>query len=218
MNNYLIERTVPGLHAHLVSSLSSINRTEKILDVGCGTGAWLNRLSENGFNRLVGIDQNTEQFVPENIKVISANLDTDNITLSEGPFGLITAIEIVEHLSNVGRFLEFANANLNQNGKILISTPNVNSVTSSLKFLITKELRHFDSHGDPTHISPVFIHPFKSLLAMYQFEIDEIWTYPQSSTDFGSTGLSKFASRLASLIIKNPYPGDILCMIIKRNT
>lgn len=216
MTKLLAERTIPGLHTHLISRLDNFSKETKVLDIGCGTGAWLNRLNDNGFENLIGIDQNTEQFVPAHIKVIKSNLDIDTIAITDGPFDLITAIEIIEHLSNVGKFLELVSVNLAQNGRVLISTPNVNSIASKLRLLIKNKLRHFDSHGDPTHIYPVFIHPFTTLLATYNYEIDEIWTYPQSSTEYGSTGLSKIASRFASFFIRNPYPGDVLCMMIKR--
>jgi ubiquinone/menaquinone biosynthesis C-methylase UbiE len=45
----LSERTISGLHKNLSQSLPQITYDTAVLDIGCGTGAWLERLSKLGF-------------------------------------------------------------------------------------------------------------------------------------------------------------------------
>ncbi len=54
----MTEKTVRGLHAHLFNILEThiVNAEDRsILDIGCGAGAYLDRVKLVGFNRMVGI-------------------------------------------------------------------------------------------------------------------------------------------------------------------
>jgi hypothetical protein len=41
-------------------------------------------------------------------------------------------------------------------GVVVISTPNVDSLPTRLRFLQTGKIRMMDDRGEPTHISPIF--------------------------------------------------------------
>ena len=52
------ERANSGLHESLLGRLpGALKKDDPILDVGCGTGAWLARLHAEGFTDLTGIDR-----------------------------------------------------------------------------------------------------------------------------------------------------------------
>jgi len=61
LSQKLSERTISGLHEALIQVLPNIDCDTQILDIGCGTGAWLERLSNQGFKELYGIDLNITQ-------------------------------------------------------------------------------------------------------------------------------------------------------------
>jgi 2-polyprenyl-3-methyl-5-hydroxy-6-metoxy-1,4-benzoquinol methylase len=56
----LAELTLAGLHEALAATLAHTPgidlRTNPVLDLGCGCGAWLARLARNGFTDLRGVD------------------------------------------------------------------------------------------------------------------------------------------------------------------
>jgi len=55
----LPELALPGLHKSLVErvlQLSEVDHETSVLDIGCGSGAWLARLARQGFKRLHGVD------------------------------------------------------------------------------------------------------------------------------------------------------------------
>ena len=51
----LRERTIRGLHDHLFQHLPQLEPEDSVLDIGCGTGSWLQRLANAGYRNLHGI-------------------------------------------------------------------------------------------------------------------------------------------------------------------
>ena len=59
----LEEQAVLGQHESLlgvIQTLAGISHASPILDLGCGTGAWLKRLYDAGYRNLYGIDHDSE--------------------------------------------------------------------------------------------------------------------------------------------------------------
>ena len=212
----LKERTVAGLHENLALSLPNINSNSPILDLGCGTGAWLSRLANMGYTNLHGVDKDLNGFGCINAASYCADIDQDDLQLDVGRFDLITAIEMIEHLECPSRLLHHVRANLAPNGYFLLTSPNIHSALSRLRFLIKCRFFHFDEHGDHTHIYPIYLFSLERLLVRYGLQIVRKWTYPTKSAGIGSAPLAKLAGRLCSLFVHDELPGDILCLIIQR--
>jgi len=213
----LLERTmVSGLHEFLINLMpESITYNTAILDIGCGTGAWLERLANAGFNNLYGIDNDIEQLQTKKATCWQANIDSDDLGFGNKKFGLITSIEVIEHLENPGRFFQHLVGLLAPEGYLLITTPNLHSVLCRLRLLLTGNLRQFDQKGEPTHIYPVFMTPLNRILKSYNFEIVYKCTYPSKGSVTSRPSL-KMMSSLLSLILQDELPGDILCLLIQK--
>jgi 2-polyprenyl-3-methyl-5-hydroxy-6-metoxy-1,4-benzoquinol methylase len=211
----LIERTVGGLHESLVRHLPPIAKDAAILDVGCGTGAWLDRLGGLGFTNLQGIDLDTADFATERATATQANLDYDDIGLGTRKFALITAIELIEHLENPGRLFHHVARHLADDGTFLITTPNIHSALCRLRFFLTGNLKQFDAKGDPTHIYPVLLTSLERVLPRHGLQMAERWHYPESGS--ATSRLStRVLARLAKLAVPDPDPGDVLCVAIRK--
>src|SRR6266446_2411749 len=99
----LPELTLAGLHESLVDrvlQLSGVRPETPILDIGCGSGAWLARLARHGFKRLHGVDNQSLTRFPSagetgaSFSCSYADLDNDpDLGLGTARYGLITAIE-----------------------------------------------------------------------------------------------------------------------------
>ncbi|OLP18783.1 hypothetical protein BST81_08570 [Leptolyngbya sp. 'hensonii'] len=214
-NPPLLERTISGLHADVFRSLPPLEAQTPILDIGCGTGAWLNRLAEAGFTHLCGIDQDATQFHLPQATCIRANLDVDDPALADRQFGLITAIEVVEHLENPGRLFALVARHLAPDGYFLLTTPNIHSIGCRLRFLITGQLKSFDAKGDPTHIYPVLLSALQRVLPRYGLEIVQQWSFPQRGSRV-SRPTTALAEALLSLVLPIGQPGDTLCVFIRK--
>jgi len=100
----------------------------KLLDVGCGNGIFLVHAREKGFN-VTGIEPSKiavtlceKQF---GIKPIQGYLGV-NDNLSKN-FGVLTAWDVIEHVSNPEKFLKICYSYLVENGILLLETPDESS-------------------------------------------------------------------------------------------
>ena len=218
--NHLAEHTVPGLHASIaevVLNLSNLSFDSKILDLGAGSGAFLNRLAELGFCHLWAIDIAPLISIKPNINFLKMDLEHPTPEIIDGQFDLISAIEVVEHLENIGNLLDFIKLKLSFGGYLLLTTPNIYSMMCRARFLVRGTLKGFDSKGDGTHLFPVCIHTFQRCLKKRGLSILSLWTYPEHGSSLVATRKLFFLSKFLTIFFRNPHPGDCLCMLIGHN-
>lgn len=120
-------------------------RNMRVLDVGpaelVGTinkdklDRWLHAKIANIANKTVGLEKNSEQ-----VKILAEmgyklrQGDAEEFELDE-QFDVVFAGELIEHLSNPGRFLQNAHEHLVCGGRLLITTPNRYSVRTLSKVI-----------------------------------------------------------------------------------
>jgi len=213
----LAERTVPGLHAFIaevVQNFSGLSHDSRILDLGTGSGAFLHRLAGLGYCHLWGIDISPTIPVNSNINILTMDLEHPNPAIIDGQFELITAIEVVEHIENIGNFLDFIRLKLSCDGYFLLTTPNIYSITCRVRFLMRGTLKGFDNKGDKTHLFPVCIHTFERCLKKRGLSILSLWTYPKHGFSLVATRKLILFSNFLEMFLRNPHPGDSLCLLI----
>jgi len=101
-----------------------------VLDVGCGSGIFLDALRRAGASVLVGIEPSGKKAHLADRMVQGAKIYGslyEEIELPESSFDLITALDIVEHLYRPGDFFRFASRLLRPGGVLFIKTPNWNA-------------------------------------------------------------------------------------------
>ncbi len=214
---HLQEKTIPGLHEALVRRLPPLNRDGAVLDVGCGTGAWLERLSRHGFRNLYGVDVEPAQIGSTSAKVFQMDVDKDDLQLTDVKFQLITAIEVIEHIENTGRLLSLVESHLSDNGVFLLTTPNIHSLHSRLRFLLKGKLQFFDEKADRTHIKPFVFTGLRRMLARHGLRVRSLWCFPENGGSIASRRSLRLVSKMLGTIIPNPMPGDILCVLIEKS-
>jgi 2-polyprenyl-3-methyl-5-hydroxy-6-metoxy-1,4-benzoquinol methylase len=209
----LAERANTGLHEALLQHLPpSLTTDAPILDVGCGTGAWLTRLAERGFSNLTGIDYNTEQIELPAVRIECVDLNRADWTPLDRRFALITVIEVVEHIENLGLFFDRLEHHLEERGTILMTTPNIGSLAARLRFLLLNQLKQFDAIGDPTHLSPVVLATLPRLVERHGLRIAEYWGFPATGRTVTSRGWVNLLSRVLRRALPETVPGDNLCL------
>jgi len=140
-----------------VQSILDEVRGRHILHVGCVGEVPRNKVEEKHSMHLqlcrafpqaeiIGIDTNhagLQEMKQKGLNVLFG--DAENLEFG-ARFDIIVAGELIEHLSNPGRFLEGCRKSLKPNGQVILSTPNSFSPMYSLMYL-----KNFTRAFNPEH-------------------------------------------------------------------
>ena len=224
----LAERTIPGQHEALLSviqTLPGISRASPILDLGCGTGAWLKRLYGAGYRNLYGIDHDCGGFgASEVAHFVTADLDTLHRVdqTGEANFGLVTIIEVIEHVANPGHLVELAARAVAPDGWLLITSPNIYSLRARVRFLVRSGMPFFEKKANPISVEPDHIHPVvleayeRKIFTPLNLSLDRIWTFPAIGSN-GSRWFARLAARMLRLAVSDGLSGDTLCLLLRKS-
>jgi 2-polyprenyl-3-methyl-5-hydroxy-6-metoxy-1,4-benzoquinol methylase len=216
MSAPLVERTAPGLHQHVMPLLLRIAPPPAtVLDLGAGTGAWAERLVEYGY-LATAVERDRSSFAAAVVPVTEADLNTNFSRLLPGRFDVITAIEVIEHLENPRQFLRECAALLIDGGRVIVTTPNVESATGRLRFMFTGELRHFGRDtrfSDGTHITPIHTLMFERIAADAGLRVVHHETYNAQVTSRAS---SRVLAALVRPLMRNVHGGDNHIFVLEK--
>ena len=107
----------------LVERISTTLKTERILDVGCGTGANLKMLAAFGKAEGVDISPQAVDFCHER-GLDSVKLGAiEQLPYENNSFDLVTALDVIEHLNDDAAGLREMRRVLRRDGRILVFVP-----------------------------------------------------------------------------------------------
>jgi 2-polyprenyl-3-methyl-5-hydroxy-6-metoxy-1,4-benzoquinol methylase len=123
----------PFKHSSHYKILDLIEKNKKILDVACAGGYMASLLKEKGCS-VVGVDFDAE-YINEAKKHCEAYFLDITKEKVEGKYDVIILGDILEHLPAPNKILLDLKENLNENGYIIISLPNIVNIYPRLKIL-----------------------------------------------------------------------------------
>ena len=160
----------PNLHEQVLTIIKkNIPKGSKIFIFGSGEGALDQRLKDLGFEIFSSdIDSKNFKADTEFIKADFNNCSDmqDIVNKKKGVFDLVVSLEIIEHIENLDLYFSTISKVLKRNGKVIVSTPNINSWYSRLFFFINGIFPSFtdSAYQSYGHINPVGIDEIKRLL------------------------------------------------------
>lgn len=126
-NDYLSPITVKRYH-ELLDKMEPYRKTNRLIDVGCGIGYFLEVAKERGWE-VYGTE-----FTNEAVEICR----NKGITMHKGPlnpenfegldFDIVTSFEVIEHINNPLEELTYFNQLLRKGGLVYVTTPNFNSL------------------------------------------------------------------------------------------
>jgi len=156
---------------------------DRVLDIGCYTGALLSLLRDSGMSDVHGIDPSpyaasvaAEQY---NIPVVVGSLFDD---FDLGTFDLIILSHVLEHIAELPAFLSRVHSLIKPGGAVYIEVPD------AMNFFLSSD-RDDDfqiEHHEPflqfsvEHVNYFTARSLQNLLARYGY--DPVWLEPQTST------------------------------------
>lgn len=122
-----------------IKKMLGAGNSDVILDIGCGSGVQIRALDLGKPNLIIGMDVNRNALLYAKKKEISHSefiiADAQLLPFREQTIDKIICAEIIEHLSNPEQLIAESQRVLRQDGSIVISTPNENSVWGLYEFL-----------------------------------------------------------------------------------
>jgi 2-polyprenyl-3-methyl-5-hydroxy-6-metoxy-1,4-benzoquinol methylase len=186
-----------------------INSNEKVLEIGCGQGSFLQKIKEKNA-QTIGIDLNpdaVEQGKKTGIVILNETITEHAINNAES-YDSVCAFQLFEHVNEVGDFLENTSKCLKKGGLLAIGVPNNKS------YYFQKDLYH--TLNLPPHHMLLWDSDSLSYLAqLYNLEVIEIVAQPVSRMNkatiyklwlqhnFGDNLFSKLIYTTTRFIIKN---------------
>lgn len=133
----------------LTPLLALLNRDKNhcILDLGCGNGNFVDRLNTEGYNAF-GVDSSKEGITVANARnpgrFFLQDVSTGKLPgeLQNIKFDTIISTEVIEHLYDPERFINFCKEVLDDKGQLIISTP----YHGYLKNLVLSLFNGWDKH------------------------------------------------------------------------
>jgi len=223
--NGIQEMAAYGLHSDVFKLLTPYLRKDMhILDFGCGQGAFAQRLIDAGI-KVDGCDIDTNQIKARVNRKISLDLNKKDLKESiAGKYDLIIAMEIIEHLENPWKYLADCMELLKDDGIIVLSTPNISSFPSRLRFFMRGTLIAFErpdlKHG---HITPLSFVQLENMFDHFKLEILKKG-YAGTIPFFHFFGFSVFSAIRNTILplfyplMSGPKKGRALVYILKKTT
>lgn len=109
----------------LINSLTSEGK--ELLDIGCGTGDFLQIAQQNNWN-VTGTEPNQDARAIANKKTNNSVFDADQLTkFHKKQFDVITLWHVLEHLTDLEEHISIINGLLKPDGALIIAVPNYKS-------------------------------------------------------------------------------------------
>jgi len=129
-------------------------KSEKILEIGCGTGRFRENTGVNNEYWGVEPEMKIAAEAEKNLtRVLVGNYDEVKNSIENKYFDLIIINDVIEHINDYENFLKSLANKLVQNGYIIGSIPNIRHYSSIYSLLIKKDWQYC-SEGifDKTHL------------------------------------------------------------------
>jgi methionine biosynthesis protein MetW len=161
---------VPGIIA------GWLDRSSRVLDVGCGSGAITLMVSRATGARILGVEPDADRALAARAKglsIINALL-SPHILSEHGPFDAVMFTDVLEHLEAPGQMLDLAKQGLRPGGEILASVPNVAHWTVRVRLLFGKFDYTEMGIMDATHLRWFTRKSLRELFARHGFDVVEM--------------------------------------------
>lgn len=214
-----------GLHEQLEDIiLTHVDKKQKILDFGCGEGALSQRLKDDGYS-VYSVDINSKDFKAE---TEFEELDFNNEEMvkefyrkHKEEFDVVIGIEVIEHIENPWQYIRNLKSLAKQGGYVLLSTPNITSWYSRIRFLFYGRFPQFnDVDRKYGHINPIALDELEWIGKNLDLELVEkkpggwlprIWL----SRNIFDTAIN-FMGSFFSLFMKGMFEGWCVIVLFKR--
>ena len=128
------ENAGKNTHNTVLEIIQSTRQSGRIMDIPSGSGAFSRRLVKAGY-RVVSADVVKTEDIP-GVEFFVADMN-EALPLEDSSLDCITCIEGIEHLERPFDFVRECERILNDDGHLIITTPNTSSIRSRWRYFLT---------------------------------------------------------------------------------
>ena len=156
--------TMPGVHSRFLEYFKKQDELPplKVLDLGAGRGALTQSLHQLGYE-VSACDLFVEYFEYPEVKCDRVDV-TEAFPYASDSFDIVIAIEVTEHILDHENLFSECNRILKPNGRLYISTPNILSLKSRMRFLF---------RGFPYAFKPLVLENYDGLQHVSSLSLDQ---------------------------------------------
>jgi len=168
------ELAVPGTHDRVLRVLADaidLRSAPRVLDIGAGQGALSLRLKEAGA-RVSACDVVPGQFEVQGVEFRAVESD-GRLPFDDASFDAAVAIEVLEHIDGHDRFFAEVARVIRPGGFVMFTTPNILSLKSRMRFLLTGfyysfgPLQPFTRDPVSQHIAPFTVNRYEWMMSQH---------------------------------------------------
>ncbi|MFH1978391.1 MAG: class I SAM-dependent methyltransferase [Candidatus Aenigmatarchaeota archaeon] len=209
------------MHRKLVEIFEK-KKIGKLLDAGAGDGKLSSALADLG--HIVHSCDIDEKVFKAKTKFTQANLNK-NFPYKDKQFDYVLLTEVIEHLENPNHAIRECSRILKDGGLFVTTTPNITSIFSRIKFLITGEFFCFSKAERDSkfgHINAVPYWEIEDIFRRVGFKLIDVRT--NHYLDIPGSGIKKIVSKIAYVVLypllrpknKEILKGDNLIFVAKK--
>lgn len=119
-------------YAELLRWLSAARRTNRLLEIGCGAGWFLAQARADSWD---AVGTETSSIAIDRLRADGLDVRHGEAwcgQFADGTFDAVVLLEVIEHVGDFHRVLEEARRVLRPQGRLVLSTPNIDSLTRRL--------------------------------------------------------------------------------------
>jgi 2-polyprenyl-3-methyl-5-hydroxy-6-metoxy-1,4-benzoquinol methylase len=190
--------------------LEAINTEDKVLEIGCGKGAFLKLLKSHNISG-VGLELNDDcvkEGEKNGVLIINELVDVFAKKNKE-KYNVVVAFQVLEHISDPINFLKNCLFCLKEHGKLIIAVPNNDSLVFSyqkpLRIRREKQLRTLLKNMPPHHMGLWTREGFDNLSVLLELNIVEYLYEPLNNERYGHVAeilVSKYLDLLPTYLYK----------------
>jgi 2-polyprenyl-3-methyl-5-hydroxy-6-metoxy-1,4-benzoquinol methylase len=174
-------------HRHDILELIPKNAS-KILEIGCGTGNTLAYLKDNGYcNWVGGVDlfpDAANEAATKLDMIYHGNIEDRQLPLEAGSINTILCLDVLEHLVDPHKVIEYLHTLLLPGGTIIASIPNIGYFTVILRLLFQNKWEYGESGIlDKTHLRFFVKKTAVELMESSGLSLLDIRSYPMKERD-----------------------------------
>lgn len=156
----------------------------KILDIGCGGGQLLEDFTSFPQIEVYGVDISEEALQiaqTKGYKTFLCNVETEKLPFNDDFFHIVIMNDLLEHIINPDNLLKETHRTLRNDGKLIISIPNISCPFSWLMQIFWDLPPMYSARYKSIHVRDYTLRILRSVLKLNGFKVEQVkgtYLYP----------------------------------------